>query len=117
MVINTILERSESLAQRAAIAELSRTSPAEKVIDCRDMEWQIRQALPDESGCLTALAHAAKRHWGYPESWIAQWRVDLTITPAFIAAHDVLVATIAGEVVGCCALVLTGLTAEVEHMW
>src|SRR5215467_11650938 len=79
--------------------------------------FQIRRAIPDESEALTALAHAAKRHWNYPEAWIAQWRDDLTITREFIANHEVFVAMIDGEIAGCSALVLKSALAELEHMW
>lgn len=81
------------------------------------MEFQIRRATPNEADRLTALAHAAKRHWGYPEKWIEHWREDLTISPEFVAHNEVFVAVIDGEIVGCCALALTGSLAELEHMW
>ena len=81
------------------------------------VEIEIRRARPDEAAGLTEIAHAAKRHWGYPEKWIDQWKEDLTITTDFIATHEVFVALIEGEVVGCCALVVTGALAELEHLW
>lgn len=81
------------------------------------MHLQIRRAAPDEAGTLTALAHAAKRHWNYPQAWIERWKTDLTITPDFIANHEVYVATIDGAIAGCCALVVGDSLAELEHMW
>jgi N-acetylglutamate synthase-like GNAT family acetyltransferase len=81
------------------------------------MGIQIRRAKPDEAGVLTELAHAAKRHWGYPENWIAQWKTELTITAEFISQNEVFVATADNEIIGCCALVLTDSLAEIEHMW
>ena len=81
------------------------------------MNFQIRRATPDEAAALTELAHAAKRHWGYPETWIAYWKSDLTITPQFIAGNEVFVATIDNEIAGCCALVVSESLAELEHMW
>jgi len=81
------------------------------------MNIQIRRATPDESNALTAIAHAAKRHWKYPEKWIEIWRPELTIPPEFIANNEVFVALIDGEMVGCCALVLSESLAELEHMW
>jgi N-acetylglutamate synthase-like GNAT family acetyltransferase len=78
---------------------------------------QIRRAIPAESDALTALAHAAKRHWNYPESWIAQWKDDLTITRDFIVNNEVFVAMVDGETAGCSALVLSEAHAELEHMW
>jgi N-acetylglutamate synthase-like GNAT family acetyltransferase len=81
------------------------------------MDLQIRRARPDEADVLTEIAHAAKRHWGYPESWIEHWQADLTITPEFIARNEMYVAMIDEEVVGCCALVFSAALAELEHMW
>jgi N-acetylglutamate synthase-like GNAT family acetyltransferase len=81
------------------------------------MDIQIRRAGPDEAGELTVIAFAAKRHWGYPEVWIEQWKTDLTITEDFIASNEVYVAIVEGEMAGCGALVINGSRAELEHMW
>lgn len=81
------------------------------------MNIEIRRAQPDDAIRLTTIAHAAKRHWGYPEHWIKHWKADLTITPEFISANEVFVAIIDGNIVGCCALVLSDALAELEHMW
>jgi GNAT superfamily N-acetyltransferase len=81
------------------------------------MAVEIRRAVPDEAVGLTQIAHAAKRHWGYPEDWIELWKDDLTITPDFILNNEVFVATVGDEIVGCCALVVSGSLAEIEHMW
>ena len=81
------------------------------------MSVQIRRATLDEAAVLTEIAHAAKRHWGYPENWIEHWKDDLTITPEFIANCEMYVAVIGEEIAGCCALVLGDSQAELEHMW
>jgi len=81
------------------------------------MDLQIRRATPDEAAALTALAHAAKKHWGYPEEWIDHWQADLTITSDFMAQNEVFVATVDGEIAGCCALVRSESLTELEHMW
>ena len=78
---------------------------------------EIRRATPDESDKLTALAHAAKRHWNYPPEWINSWKADLTLAPEFIAHNEVFVATVDDTIAGCCALVTTAGLAELEHMW
>ena len=77
----------------------------------------IRRADPGEAEQLTAIAHAAKRHWGYPDRWIEEWKTALTITPEFIANNEVFVAIVNDAIAGCCALVVTGALAEIEHMW
>ena len=83
----------------------------------RNMKVQIRKAKSEQAEVLTAIAHAAKRHWGYPESWIVQWKTDLTISPDFILNHEVFVACVGDKIVGCFALVLSESAAEIEHMW
>ena len=81
------------------------------------MDIQIRRAQPDEAAALTEIAHAAKRHWDYPENWIEHWKDDLTITPDFIATNEMYVAVAGEEIAGCCALVMSDSLAELEHMW
>lgn len=81
------------------------------------MGAEIRRANPHEAESLTQIAHAAKRHWGYPEDWIERWQDDLTITPDFISHNEVFVALIDEEIAGCCALIVNGSLAEIEHMW
>src|SRR3954453_3254172 len=81
------------------------------------MNIHVRRAQPDEAARLTQIAHAAKRHWGYPQEWIALWQTDLTITPEFIANNEMFIAVAGNEIVGCCALVMNDSLAEIEHMW
>lgn len=81
------------------------------------MHLEIRRATPDEADALTALAHAAKRHWNYPPEWIDSWKSDLTLSPEFIADNEVFVAILDGAIAGCCALAVNGSLAELEHMW
>ena len=88
-----------------------------KVLDSRAMNIEIRRAQPNDAETLTTIAHAAKRHWNYPEHWIEQWQLDLTITPEFISENEVFVALVNREIVGCCALVVSESLAEIEHMW
>jgi len=80
---------------------------------------KIRPASPTDDATLTAIAHDAKRYWGYPENWIEHWKDDLTITPEFISANEVYVAGAEGpgEIDGFYALVMNGERAELEHMW
>ena len=77
----------------------------------------IRRAYPADAEALTALAHAAKRHWGYPEEWIALWRRDLTFAPEFIERHPVHCAVEGDALVGVYALLFAGADCELEHFW
>jgi GNAT superfamily N-acetyltransferase len=81
------------------------------------MDIQIRRARPDEAAMLTEIAHAAKRHWGYPENWIRHWQPDLTITPEFITKNEMFVAVKGETIMGCAALCVGDPVAELEHMW
>lgn len=77
----------------------------------------IRPAQPDEAERLTAIAVAAKRYWGYPESWIEHWRDDLTISPDFVTREDVFVAEENDKLLGFYALVVKNERAELDHLW
>lgn len=77
----------------------------------------IRRAVAADAPALTAVAHAAKRHWRYPEAWIALWRGDLTLTPEFIERHPVHCALEADAIVGFYALVFAAADCELEHFW
>ncbi|UCF40917.1 MAG: GNAT family N-acetyltransferase [Gemmatimonadota bacterium] len=67
---------------------------------------------------MTAVARAAKRHWGYPETWLAAWRNELTVDPDFIADEPVFVALGSqNEIVGFYALRDVSAGCELEHFW
>ena len=76
----------------------------------------ILPATPDDADALTRIAFAAKRYWGYPESWIQHWRDSLTITREFVRNNGVY-AAVSGS--GPCAFyALTGAgELELEHLW
>lgn len=77
----------------------------------------IRRALPDEAERLTAIALAAKRHWGYSEREMEIWTPALTITRAFILANEVWVAESDGSLAGFHALIFSKRRANLEHLW
>jgi N-acetylglutamate synthase-like GNAT family acetyltransferase len=78
---------------------------------------RIRKALTEDAATLTAIAHDAKRHWGYPEHWIKHWQDDLTISPDFVTTNQVYVAERDNELLGFYALVLRQDKAELDHLW
>ncbi len=57
----------------------------------------ILPAAPEAADALACIAFAAKRYWGYPESWIQHWRDSLTITPEFVRNNAVYAAVSGGE--------------------
>ena len=78
---------------------------------------RIRKATPEDAATLTQIAHEAKRHWGYPEHWLAHWKDDLTISPDFVAANPVFVAENENQITGFYALIIRQEKAELDHMW
>ena len=78
---------------------------------------QIVRARPEDAAALTTIAFAAKRHWGYPESWIRLWSEALTITPGYIGAHPTCVAVVDEKIVGFCAAQVDADEALVDHLW
>ncbi|HEX2076888.1 MAG TPA: GNAT family N-acetyltransferase [Longimicrobium sp.] len=81
------------------------------------MSAVIRRARAGEAVALTEIAHAAKRHRGYPEAWIARWRDALTVTPAYIRDHAVFVAAEGESPRGFYALSIDGSDAVLDHLW
>ncbi len=77
----------------------------------------ITMAQPCEADALTEIAIAAKRHWGYPEQWIEDWRPMLTITPDFLATHETLAARTEERIVGFAALAEARELLWLEHLW
>lgn len=80
-------------------------------------EILIARAQPDDASVLTGIAIAAKRHWGYPESWIRQWNKSLTITTDYINKHPTYAATIDDRIVGFYALKFQPRKALLDHLW
>lgn len=78
---------------------------------------QIVPAKPEDAATLTAIAFAAKRHWGYPDRWIENWRDMLTVTPEFISGHETFSAVIGGKSVGFYALGQKNSKLDLVHLW
>jgi len=81
------------------------------------MRESITRSRSSQSERLTEIAHAAKRHWGYPERWMELWKGALTITPEYISNNGVYSATDGEEVVGFYALIISGDKATLDHLW
>jgi GNAT superfamily N-acetyltransferase len=78
---------------------------------------KIRRATSEEAEALTKISNDAKRHWGYPEHWLAFWQTDLTISPEYITKNEVYVAEDGGALLGFYGLVINDDKAELDHMW
>jgi ribosomal protein S18 acetylase RimI-like enzyme len=78
---------------------------------------EIVRAKPEDAEALTEIAHAAKRHWGYPERWIETWRDILTMRPEFIAANVAYCAMEDGAAVGFYVLTTETDGIHLDHLW
>jgi len=77
----------------------------------------ITPARPEDAARLTEIAFVAKRHWGYPNQWIENWREQLTVTAEFIRSHDTFLAVVDNQVAGFYALRRKGAMLELVHLW
>ena len=77
---------------------------------------QIVRARPEDAAALTQIAFAAKRHWGYPESWIESWREVLTVTPALVAENPTFAAMEDDFAIGFYSLT-TKPRPDLIHLW
>lgn len=78
---------------------------------------RIRPARPQEAGALTALAFAAKAHWGYPPEVMEGWRDDLRIEPDQLCEHAAL-ACLDGELPdGFYTLRFVDGRCELDNLW
>jgi hypothetical protein len=75
---------------------------------------RFRPARPDEAERLTAIAVAAKAHWGYGKAFMARFAEVIALTPAEIRDNDVWVVERAGQVIGFYGLVHHGDVAELD---
>ena len=78
----------------------------------------IVRARPEDAEALTQIAHAAKRHWGYPENWMAAWRDILTMRPEFVAANVAFIAIDDdARPVGFYILTTQDDDIHLDHLW
>jgi GNAT superfamily N-acetyltransferase len=77
----------------------------------------IIRAGPEDAATLTEIAHAAKRHWGYPENWIVAWREILTMRPEFIAENTAYCAVEDDRAIGFYVLTTEDDGLHLDHLW
>jgi len=77
----------------------------------------IARASEGDAEALSALALRSKSHWGYPESWLEEWRPQLTISGETIASSPVFVVRAGEATLGFYALELQGPKASLDHLW
>ena len=77
----------------------------------------IRRATGDDTPTLTAIARAAKAHWGYPAEWLAGWAVELTFSPSDLERADCFVIEQDGQLLGFSATLPGVPRWTLDHVW
>lgn len=70
-----------------------------------------------DAGELTAVAFAAKAHWGYPRHWLARWSSVLTITDRFLGRNPSYAAIADGRIIGFYSMRLGRRSVWLEQFW
>ena len=78
---------------------------------------EVRRAVLEDAARLSAIARAAKAHWGYPSAWLTTWEPALTITPDYLGRALVFVGVRDETPIGFYALEPRGERWSLEHMW
>lgn len=78
---------------------------------------RIRPARDDEAAALTAIALAAKGHWGYSAADLERWRPELAIDEAMIARGTTWVAEVDGERAGVLMCTETAPEWTLDNLW
>lgn len=81
------------------------------------LSCSIRQATASEAERLTELALRSKAHWGYDAEFLRDCRIDLTLTPEYIASSSVFVLEERGSVAGFYSLSGEGADVELMHLF
>lgn len=77
----------------------------------------IRRAIPSEAELLTELALRSKGHWGYDAEFLRDCRIDLTLTPEYVASCPVFLLEEEGTVAGFYSLSGEGTEVELMHLF
>ena len=80
-------------------------------------DWHIRRALARDAETLSAIAQAAKRHWGYPEPWMVAWQADLTLDGDRIATMEAYVIESAAGIAGFYVTRPGAPRWTLDHLW
>jgi GNAT superfamily N-acetyltransferase len=83
----------------------------------RDPAGLIRRAVPDDAEHLTAIALAAKRHWGYSAEWLTGWAPALTFDAAQVERLDAFVIEEGGVIAGFYATLPGAPRWTLDHLW
>lgn len=87
--------------------------------DCQKIFASIkfREANRNDIETLSAIAIAAKAHWGYPSSWLKLWEEFLTVTIEQVQSNTIFVCELQEKIVGFIGISVEKNLAEIEHLW
>jgi len=66
---------------------------------------------------LNPICLAAKRHWGYPETWIQHWLPDLTLAPDHFQTWRIYKLVLGQQPIGFCSIEEHPTFYEVHDLW
>ena len=77
----------------------------------------LRSGTAADAPAASELARRAKASWGYPATWLDQWRDALTISPDALTPDRSLVAVCGSALAGVCVLEFPDQHSTLEHLW
>ena len=77
----------------------------------------FRPASINDLPILNKISLQSKKHWGYPDEWIAKWKPDMMVGENDLAEKSIIVAVADRVVVGFCAVMEKQENYEVMHLW
>lgn len=78
---------------------------------------KIIPAKSQDADALTLIATEAKRHWGYPDSWIESWREDLTVRPEHFIEREIYSATVEGRIIAFYTIAVEAARLYLVDLW
>lgn len=81
------------------------------------MPPRIRRAGPDEGWLLRQVEIASKAHWGYSDEYMARFASVISMSPAYVEAHEVWVLEKSATIMGFHGLIHHEDMSELDHMW
>ncbi|ELR70807.1 GCN5-related N-acetyltransferase [Fulvivirga imtechensis AK7] len=78
---------------------------------------QVIKAGHRDLNTLNRISVASKKHWGYPDHWIARWHDDLTITENNLLIHHVYKLRLDRITIGFCEIRKEIDYYEITHLW
>lgn len=77
----------------------------------------IQRVRPEHAGELSAIALAAKAHWGYPKRWMEMWKPQLAFSPHYFEENESWAAVEDARRIGFYTLEERNGNAWLENLW